>query len=705
MNPRPPESRRTISSVLRALLTILLFAATFCVVQRLTFALRVPSYERTAFWTPGALLFAALLLAPPRRWWMYFVGLCLGVFAAFFDNSSVPLAMAMLAAVVFFPGLALALWTVRRFTTAPPFGNPTSLVVFVVLALVLVPLLVAVPVHLGLLVSGAEDAWEVVLRSWLAGALGTLIATPALTLTLADGTAWLRAGSWPRYVEIASLAVGLAVTGFFCFLGPAGAATSPALLYVPLPLILWAALRFELAGVSWALLVLAVQSTWGPVHGRGPFASLAPAGSVLQLQLFLLTISLPLMFLATVIRERRQASLALSETQQEVRQEMTERKRTEERFRLVVESVPNAIVMVNAEGNIVLINSQCEKCFGYRREELLGRPIEILVPERFRLEHPGHRTAFFASPPAWPRGAGRDLVAQRMDGSEFPVEVGLTPLRTSAGLLVLCTIVDITARKQAEEARRELAHAGRLALMGELTASIAHEINQPLGAILTNAVAAEMMLEASAPALDQVRDILADIRKDDQRASEVIRRLRTLLSNRQMEIQPVDVNEVSSDVVLLVRAEARRRGITVASEPAADLPHVRGDKVHLQQVLLNLVLNGMDAMGDMPGERRLTLRTGVKEHGSVEIAVTDTGHGILPDRFPRLFDPFFSTKKDGLGLGLSIARSLVEAHGGRIWAENNPEGGATFRFALPANAERPGRDSPRLEKPLVETSV
>jgi PAS domain S-box-containing protein len=366
----------------------------------------------------------------------------------------------------------------------------------------------------------------------------------------------------------------------------------------------------------------------------------------------------------------------------------------EQRFRMVVESVPNAVVVVNADGNMVLVNSQCETFFGYRREELVGHPVELLVPERFRTELPrSYGTDVFASPSSTPMAARRELVGRRKDGSEFPVEVGLAPIQTGEGFLLLCIIVDITARRQAEEARRELAHASRLSLVGELTASIAHEINQPLGAILSNADAAEMLLESAPPSLDQVRAILGDIRKDDLRASEVIRRLRTLLKKRAMEVQPVDLNEVSSDVVLLVRAESRRRGVTVESVPADDLPLVRGDKVHLQQVLLNLVVNGMEAMADVPGEKKVTVHATVTEDGSAEVFVSDTGPGIPPNRLPRLFDPFFSTKNEGMGLGLSIARSLVEAHGGTIWAENNPDGGATFRFTLPTVRERPRLES------------
>jgi signal transduction histidine kinase len=219
--------------------------------------------------------------------------------------------------------------------------------------------------------------------------------------------------------------------------------------------------------------------------------------------------------------------------------------------------------------------------------------------------------------------------------------------------------------------------------MGELTASIAHEINQPLGAILSNADAAELLLEAGSGRLEEVRRILADIRKDDLRASQVIRRMRELLGKRPLERQPLDLNDVAAGVLQLLGADAARRGVALEIELAPGLPAVHGDRVHLQQVLLNLLLNGMEAMADTPASRRrLAVRT-VPDDTGVGIAVTDSGPGIPRERLPRLFDSFFTTKQDGMGLGLSIARSIVEAHGGRIWAQNRPEGGATFRFTVP----------------------
>jgi PAS domain S-box-containing protein len=670
---RPPaKAEARLPSFVRAALAILLFAAAFGAVQWLTLGLRFPPYHRTTVWTPGALTCTALLLTPPRRWWVYYAGACLGVFAAFYGDQATPAPRALLAAQFHFAAAAVGAWTLRRVRTAPPFGSVSWLVAFIAFVIVPVTIFTSGPIDVVRLLSGADDVWPVALRSALAGILGLLVATPALTLTVVHGRAWCRAASGHRLAEIAGLAVCLATVGYLAFERPADGETLAALLYAPLPLLLWAAMRFGLAGVCWALLGIAFQSTWGAIHGRGPFTTPNPADNVLQLQLFLLTIALPLMFLAVLVAERR---------------------RTEERFRLVVESTPNAIVIVNAEGRIVLVNVQCEKVFGYRRAELLGQPVEVLVPERFRAEHPGYRAGFFAAPTARPMGAGRDLHGRRRDGSELPVEIGLTPVQTGGGLLVLCAIVDITERKRAEVAQQELAHASRLALVGELTASIAHEINQPLGAILSNADAAELLLEASPAALDEVRQILGDIRKDDLRASEVIRRLRGLLRKREMEVQPLQLNEVVAEVLGLVRAESRRRGVAVETELAADLPLVQADKIHLQQVLLNLCFNGMEAMADGSGEKRLTVRTAVNAAGWVEGAVSDTGAGIPPERLPRLFAPFFSTKQEGMGLGLSIARSLVEANGGRIWAENNPGGGATFRFTLPADHERADQDS------------
>lgn len=257
---------------------------------------------------------------------------------------------------------------------------------------------------------------------------------------------------------------------------------------------------------------------------------------------------------------------------------------------------------------------------------------------------------------------------------------------------MLGVVLDITDRKRAEaEAQRqraELAHVARVSTMGELAASVAHELNQPLGAILSNAEAAELFLNQNPPALNELRDILVDIRKDDERASEVIRRMRALLQKREMELRPLDLNSVVEDVFRVVSGDATLRKTTLAAELSPRLPPVRGDRIHLQQVLLNLTMNAMEAMAKEPPEkRRLAVRTSVTSEGAAEVSVTDSGPGLDPANLSHLFEPFFTTKPNGMGMGLSISRRIVEAHHGRICAENSPAGGATFRFILPVAPE------------------
>jgi signal transduction histidine kinase len=242
------------------------------------------------------------------------------------------------------------------------------------------------------------------------------------------------------------------------------------------------------------------------------------------------------------------------------------------------------------------------------------------------------------------------------------------------------------AEVELQRQREELAHMTRVSTVGELTTSVAHELNQPLGAILSNAEAAEMFLTADPPALDEVRDILADIRKDDQRASEVIRRMRSLLRKQELTPKPIEINEAVEEVLKLLSIDASARKVAMKFERTADLPRVWCDPVHFQQVVLNLVLNGMEAMAGLPEERRqVVVRTGTGDNGTVKIAVADYGPGIPTDKLPRLFEPFFTTKKEGMGMGLSIARTIVEAHHGKIWAENNSGIGATFYFTVPVD--------------------
>lgn len=251
---------------------------------------------------------------------------------------------------------------------------------------------------------------------------------------------------------------------------------------------------------------------------------------------------------------------------------------------------------------------------------------------------------------------------------------------------------DVTDRKQAQMETQllqaEIAHVGRVSMMGQLASALAHEINQPLGAILRNAEAAELFLQSKTPDLEEIRAILADIRSDDQRAGGVIDRMRGLLKRHVLDTQLLDLTELVGNVTELARQDAVTRHVKLKVSLPADLPAVRGDRVHLQQVLLNLILNGMDALKEANREnRRVTVSARTDSARTVEIAVSDTGHGIAAEKLAQIFDPFFTTKPDGMGMGLAISRTIIEAHGGRLWAENNSDTGATFRFTLPVAEE------------------
>ncbi|HEX6851395.1 MAG TPA: ATP-binding protein [Candidatus Polarisedimenticolaceae bacterium] len=274
-----------------------------------------------------------------------------------------------------------------------------------------------------------------------------------------------------------------------------------------------------------------------------------------------------------------------------------------------------------------------------------------------------------------------------LEEHRWQVVVAAAVFAIQAGLIALL-LAERRRRRSSEAARQkqrfELAHASRLAVAGELTASIAHEINQPLGAILSNADTAELLLDSGGDRRDDLRQILADIRRDDLRASEVIRRLRTFLAKHDVERRPFALDEAVRDVASLLQPEARRRRVALDVHPVPDGLALTGDRVQFQQVLMNLALNAMDAAADAAEDRRTVVITVEADAGEVEVQVSDRGQGIAPEHLPRLFDSFFTTKRQGMGLGLAIARTLVEAHGGRIWAEHAPEGGAVFHVRLPA---------------------
>ena len=232
----------------------------------------------------------------------------------------------------------------------------------------------------------------------------------------------------------------------------------------------------------------------------------------------------------------------------------------------------------------------------------------------------------------------------------------------------------------------ELAHVNRSATAGELSSSIAHELNQPLGSILTNTETAELILSSQSPDLDEVREILADIRRDDLRANEVIRRLRSFMKRTTFETRDIDLNELMREVFDFLSVQASDRNVALYLKASPETIRVTGDRVQLQQVIINLIVNSMDAMASIPYGRTVIGRAELNEKKSAVVSISDSGPGIPPDKLSQIFDPFFTTKEQGMGIGLSIARTIVLAHQGRIWAENETDGGAMFRISLPLSA-------------------
>lgn len=354
---------------------------------------------------------------------------------------------------------------------------------------------------------------------------------------------------------------------------------------------------------------------------------------------------------------------------------------SEELHRATLSSISDAVFLTDDDGLFTFICPNVDVIFGYVPDEVqtMTRISELLGNGLFDRAELAARGEI--------KNIEREITSKT--GERRTVLIHLKQVSIQ-GSTVLYTCRDVTERKAAEDelraARLDLAHASRLALVSELIASIAHEINQPLTSILGNASAALRRLASDVRPAEtpELREIFVDIRDQVRRAGDVVERVRALAGKRPLERQTLDVNEVAGDIVRLVGGEARRRGVTLRTDLGPSLPAVAADRVCLQQVMLNLIMNAMDAMDQLAANERLVV---VQTRGlptAVEVAVSDVGHGIPPDRLPKLFDAFFTTKKEGLGLGLAIARSIVEAHGGRIWAEDEGGRGATFRLSLPA---------------------
>jgi two-component system sensor kinase FixL len=343
---------------------------------------------------------------------------------------------------------------------------------------------------------------------------------------------------------------------------------------------------------------------------------------------------------------------------------------------------------VHPDGRIALVNQQAERVFGYERQEMLdGMAIEQLLPARLRAKHVVHRQGYVAAPNVRPMGKrAMSLVGLRKNGEEFPADINIGPLNTEQGLLTVSVIRDLTEKRRMEaEAgrhREELARVQRVASLGELQAAVAHELNQPLTAVLSNAQAGVRFLDQEPPNISELKEIFSDIIANDRRAAEVIRRIRTLVKRTDVTRESVSVSEQIQRVLSLMQNDLRLKGVAVLFE-FEDMPRIVADPVQIQQVVLNLLMNSVEAIAIAKQEAPTVTVSIRRDESTLRVAVEDNGCGIAEADVPRLFESFHTSKPDGLGMGLSICRSIVEAHGGRIWVAGTSRLGTTVSFSLP----------------------
>ena len=762
---------------------------------RVGFAFTIHPSPVSILWPPNSILLAALLLMPPRTWALMLLAAFPAHLAIQLANH-IPLTMILLWFVSNCSQALIGATCVRRLTGGPMrFDDSRHVGVFVLGSIIGVFLSGFLDAGFVELVGGWGEGpfWQIWRARFFSNVLAELTVVPAIVAwSQVDRSNLRRVFSARTIAEALGLSVGLIGVSVLVFVWrDSELGGIPALLYAPVPFLVWAAVRFGSIGTSTATMVVALLATRGAMNRVGPFVTGSPGDSALSIQLCLIFTSIPLLLLSAVMRERRRAEraavfneeslkLALDAAQMTiwdwslppgngigrsessaapfgamlrvvhpndqpavaeaitaaiekgapwdiefrvvhhdgnvrwvmgkgevlrdelgqptrllgVNVDITDRKRadeaaraSEELFARAFRSSPDAMVISRrADGQIIDVNDRWEALFGYTRATVVGRTMAEL-PLAASPEDLGTLRRLIEAP-----GPVRNIEAQFLTraGELRETIIATESVEMGGHACFITTIRDITerqrAQREAQEQRQLLTHLGRVAVLGELSGALAHELSQPLTAILSNAQAARRMLTRQPVDLREIDEILADIASADRRAGEVIRRLRAMFKRGESNRQLLDLNEVARDVLDFARSDLLTRHVQVTTRLAVDLPKVRGDSVQVQQVLLNLIVNGCEAMiGNDPNDRSLVIETGVVDPDTVSVSVLDNGSGIRADILDQLFEPFVTTKRQGLGLGLTICRSIATAHGGQLWAGNNEDRGSAFRLLLPRN--------------------
>ena len=677
-----PEGHSAWAS-LRTVGYILASTVSYYVATQIAWSLTFPDSKVSLFFPPHAVLVCVLLLVPTRHWWAYVLAAVSAHFLATQQADWPP--VYALTCEAFDAVKCVSAAAGIRFLIKSPLNAITlrDATLFVLIAVVLVPFGTAFWGASFTVSYGFGSHYWIEWRNLgVSNAVTTVVLMPVLLLSAHHLFVRRPRALPPRRVLEATLVGACTVAlGILVFdRTPAGPNTSPALLYAPIPLLIWAALRFGLAGISVSMLLVTFQAIWGTMRGHGPFLAQSPIDNALALQLFLLVTATPLMLLAVVIEEERRSKEALRESAN--------------LMGLAADAGNLAMWVWDVSGNDVWMTERGRSLFGLApdarldfagtfdrvhpedsaaREGAITQALQTrgLYDVEYRLQHTDGMAR-------WIHGRGRCVEAG--DGT---------------GPKLFGVSMDVTARKQAEAAaaqkRAELEHVARVATLGELTTTLTHELGQPLAAILTNSHVAGRLLDAPEPDLQEVRSALADVRDVAERAREVIGGLHAMLKrdDTAAALTHVDMNNVIRIVERIVHGDAILHKVTVHLSLSSDVLPVKGDSVQLQQVILNLMLNAFSAMSGngLDGARRLTVRTNALDAANVLVEVQDSGTGIAADKLESIFDPFITSKPEGLGMGLSICRSIIERHGGTISAANNPDRGATLSITLPVPRE------------------
>lgn len=354
----------------------------------------------------------------------------------------------------------------------------------------------------------------------------------------------------------------------------------------------------------------------------------------------------------------------------------------------VMNTLVDAAIVIDGQGKILVVNPSTEEIFGYSADDMVGKNVSVLMPEPYQSEHDSYLGHYIKTGEEKIIGIGREVEGRRQDGTIFPMHLSVGEMGQQRERLFVGIVRDLTEERQREAEFEALQarhfHLSRVAAMNEMGTAIAHEINQPLAATANYIETARILSDRDAPDATQLSEMLANALEQNNRAAEIITRMRTFIERGDVAIETIDLDDVVNEALLLTASKYRDQNIEIVRHSDSAAVAVRGDAVQIQQVLVNLFRNGCEAMENQPVRKlRIDVVIDNDDTAMTRVSVSDTGEGLTPDLLPELFTAFTSTKSGGLGVGLSISRSIVRAHGGRIWATQNPDQGTCFSFTVP----------------------